>query len=145
MQAHRACTSRTRVWKNCRYGVGADVKGVSNYFGSEVRQSCAHRAKHASKKLLCCAALYSSVPKFNRAIDESNYFLSEVRQPCAHRAKHASKQLLCYAALFSSVPKFNRAIDDKWKGGAGLPDLAVNQFEDTTSLRTPALVSVDSR
>ena len=36
MQAHRACTSRTRVWKNCLYGVGADVKGVSNYFGPEV-------------------------------------------------------------------------------------------------------------
>lgn len=36
MQAHRACTSRTRVWRNCRRGVGADVKGVNNYFGPEV-------------------------------------------------------------------------------------------------------------
>lgn len=36
MQAHRACTSRTRVWENCLYGVGADVKGVNNYFGPEV-------------------------------------------------------------------------------------------------------------
>ncbi|CBJ25617.1 conserved unknown protein [Ectocarpus siliculosus] len=35
MQAHRACTSRTRVWENCLYGVGADVKGVNNYFGPE--------------------------------------------------------------------------------------------------------------
>ncbi|CAM9401930.1 unnamed protein product, partial [Laminaria digitata] len=35
MQAHRACTSRTRVWRNCIHGVGADVKGVNNYFGPE--------------------------------------------------------------------------------------------------------------
>ncbi|CAM9171897.1 unnamed protein product [Scytosiphon promiscuus] len=35
MQAHRACRSRTSVWKNCLYGVGADVKGVSDYFGPE--------------------------------------------------------------------------------------------------------------
>ncbi|CAM9119005.1 unnamed protein product, partial [Hapterophycus canaliculatus] len=35
IQAHRACSSRTSVWKNCLYGVGADVKGVSDYFGPE--------------------------------------------------------------------------------------------------------------